>query len=172
MSSLSSENIAQRISVVEEHIRQENNHNLDGVMSTFGKDPYYEDTPWNQRFEGFEGVKKFYQQFIKALPDFRIEVRNRYVNDTCIILEVEISGTHLGPWRGLPGTGRKVSFPLCALYFFDRENKLKAEKIYYDRINILRQIGMHHDPDSWVGKVSSVLTHPITILKALFLKNP
>jgi len=40
-----------------------------------------------------------------------------------VALEVTITGTQLGPWRGLPPTGRAVMFPLCGVFTFDDEGK-------------------------------------------------
>jgi len=70
---------------------------------------------------------------MNAMPDLEIEVQRRHVTDDAILLEVMIRGTHLGKWRGLPATGRRVEFPLCGVYTFDSENRLAGEKIYYDR---------------------------------------
>ena len=78
-----------------------------------------------------------------------------------------IQGTHLGPWRGLPPTGRKLNVPLCGVYTFDAENRLAGEKIYYDRATVLRQLGMFHEPDTAVGKATTLLTHPVSIVQAL-----
>ena len=44
-----------------------------------------------------------------------------------------IRGTHLGDWRGLPATGRRVEFALCGVYTFDAQDRLAEEKIYYAR---------------------------------------
>jgi predicted ester cyclase len=65
-----------------------------------------------------EAVRKHYEQLFKAAPDLAIEVLNRYVTDDAVILECEIRGSHLGWWRGLPPTGRRLRFPLCAVYTF------------------------------------------------------
>src|SRR5262249_6451190 len=96
-----------------------------------------------------------------------IDVRRRHVTEEAIILEVIISGTHTGPWRGLPGTGRHVEFPLCGVYAFDEDDRLLGEKIYYDRATVLRQIGMFHEPFSGVGRVVTPLMHPATIARAM-----
>jgi hypothetical protein len=36
--------------------------------------------------------------------------------------------THLGAWRGLPATGRKLEFPLCGVCTFDANDNLAGEK--------------------------------------------
>ena len=159
-----------RIAVVEQHIRLENQHDLEGVLCTFGDTARYDDEPWGEHYEGRNGVRLFYEQLMKALPDLEIEVQRRHVADDAILLEVMIRGTHLGGWRGLPATGRRVEFPLCGVYTFDADDRLAGEKIYYDRGTVLRQLGVFHEPLSALGQISTLATHPVTIARALARK--
>ena len=99
---------AARIAIVEQHVRLENAHDLEGVLGTFGDTARYDDEPWGEHFNGRDGVRQFYEQLMKALPDLQIEIQRRHVSDDAIILEVMIRGTQLGAWRGLPATGRRV----------------------------------------------------------------
>src|SRR6266496_107873 len=122
-----------RIAIVEQHIRLENAHDLDGVLRTFGNSARYDDEAWGEHYQGSNGVRQFYEQLMEALPDLQIEVKRRHVSDDAILVEVIIRGTHLGAWRGLPATGRQIEFPLCGVYTFDSEDRLAGEKIYYDR---------------------------------------
>jgi len=107
---------------------------------------------------------------MKALPDLEIEVRRQHVSDDAVLLEVMIRGTQLGPWRGLPATGRRVEVPLCGVYTFDSDDRLSGEKIYYDRGTVLSQLGVFHEPQSALGRISILATHPITIARALARK--
>lgn len=156
-----------RIAIVEEHVRLENEHDLEGVLRTFGETAQYDDEPWNEHYRGTDGVRRFYEQLMRALPDLRIDVQRRHVTGDAILLEVIIRGTHLGAWRGLPATGRRVEFPLCGVYSFDAHDRLAGEKIYYDRATVLRQLGVFHEPQSAWGRISIFATHPATILRAL-----
>ena len=79
-------------------------------------------------------------------------------------------GTHLGAWRGLPATGRRVEVPLCGVYTFDSDNRLAGEKIYYDRGIVLRQLGVFHEPQTTLGRLMILATHPVTIARALARK--
>src|SRR5436190_8196802 len=97
--------MAARLELVEAHIRLENQHNLEGIMGTFGATAHYDDEPWDLHYLGREEVRTFYQGFLKALPGLQIEVQRRHASDTAVILEVIIRGRHLGSWRGLPATG-------------------------------------------------------------------
>jgi hypothetical protein len=83
------------------------------------------------------------------------------------VLEAVITGRHLGLWRGLPPTGRRVEFPLCAIFTFDKADLLAGEKIYYDRATILRQLGMFHEPQHILGRINAVVMHPLTIARAM-----
>src|SRR5690348_5566162 len=104
-----------RIALVEQHVRAENQHDLDGVMATFGADARYDDEPWDDHRVGLDDVRLYYAQLLQALPDLVISVQHRHVSTEAIILEVEIQGTHGGEWRGLPATGRAVRLPLCGV---------------------------------------------------------
>jgi steroid delta-isomerase-like uncharacterized protein len=157
-------------SIVEQHIRLENEHDLEGILGTFGDTARYDDEPWGEHYTGRDGVRKFYEQLMKALPDLQIVVQRRHVAEDAVIVEVLIRGTHLGGWRGLPATGRPVEFPLCGIYTFDADDRLAGEKIYYDRGTVLRQLGVFHEPPSVLGQICIFATHPITIVSAFARK--
>jgi len=107
---------------------------------------------------------------MRALPDLAIDIVDRHVSSDAIVLEVVISGTHGGAWRGLPATGRRLSFPLCGVFTFDADDRLAGERIYYDRATVLRQLGVFREPSSNLGRVLTALTHPVTIARA-FLRR-
>jgi steroid delta-isomerase-like uncharacterized protein len=161
---------AARIAIVEQHVRLENAHDLVGVVGTFGDAAHYDDQAWAEHYEGADGVRLFYQQLMKALPDLEIDVIRRHVSDDAVLLEVMIRGTHLGDWRGLPATGRRVEVPLCGVYTFDSQDRLAGERIYYDRATVLRQLGVFHDPQSMLGQICTMATHPVTMIQALLRK--
>src|SRR5258706_2154438 len=169
-SSIVKDRRAARISIVEQHIRLENEHDLEGVLGTFGETARYDDEPWNEHYNGRDGVRQFYEQLMKALPDLEIVVQRRHVAEDAVVVEVRIRGTHLGGWRGLPPTGRQVDVPLCGIYTFDADDRLAGEKIYYDRGTVLRQLGVFHEPPSVLGQISILVTHPVTIVRALARK--
>jgi steroid delta-isomerase-like uncharacterized protein len=161
---------AARIALVEQHVRLENAHDLEGVLQTFGSTARYDDEAWGEHYEGGNGVRQFYEQLMKALPDLEIEVVRRHVTDDAVLLEVMIRGTHLGEWRGLPATERRVELPLCGVYTFDAEDRLAGERIYYDRGTVLRQLGVFHEPQSALGQLCTLATHPVTMARALARK--
>jgi len=159
-----------RMAMVEQHVRLENAHDLEGVLGTFGDTARYDDEAWGEHYDGRSGVRTFYEQIMRALPDLEIEIVRRHVTDDAILLEVMIRGTHLGAWRGLLPTGRRVEFPLCGVYTFDANDRLAGERIYYDRGTVLRQLGVFHEPQSMLGQIATLATHPVTIMRAVARK--
>ena len=130
---------------IDEHIRAENAKDWEAVYDTFvqDEDAYYDVVPLARRFQGISGVKNFYQAITAALPDFQITVTGEYDTPGCSIREVTISGTHLGEYRGVPGSGNRVIFELAAFYLFgsgENAGKLTAERIYFDNEIVMRQI--------------------------------
>ena len=155
-----------RLRLVEEHVRLENAHDLAGVMRTFGEEAAYDDEPWEDHRRGLEAVRAYYEALVAAMPDLHIEITNRHVAAGAVILEVVITGTQLGQWRGVPATGRRLRFPLCAVYTFDQGERLAGERIYYDGAGVMRQLGLFHDPLTQLGGLMTGLTHPLTLTRA------
>jgi len=166
MSLPDAERVRARMAVVDEHIRCENRHDLDAVMATFGKDARYDDEPWTDHRIGRDGVRSYYSELMHALPDLAIEVKRRHTGVESLVLEVTIRGTHLERWRGLPATGRRLEFALCAVYAFDADDRLAGERIYYDRGAVLDQLGLFHEPSRGLGRIVTALSHPVTIARA------
>ena len=122
--SIPSDRKSARVALVREHVRLENEHHLEGVLSTFGENAQYQDEAWGDRYTGHDGVRLYYEQLMAALPDLEIKILQEHVTEDNVLLEVLICGTPLGPWRGLPATGRRVQIPLCGIYTFDDQDRL------------------------------------------------
>ncbi len=137
--------IAARLKVVEEHIRMENAHDLNGIMGTFGETPYF--VLNHEHHSGYEAVHAFYAELIQGFPDLHIAVKEQHISHEAIVLEVVVSGTHTDSWRGIMATGRPVEFPLCAVFPFDERDTLMGERIYFDSALMLQQMGVLPQPD-------------------------
>ena len=159
--------IAARLKLVDEHVRHENDHNLEAIMGTFGVTARYDDEPYDAHHVGLDAVRAFYEGMLQALPGLRIDVLHTYASDNVVVLEVIIRGRHLGPWRGLPATGAQIELPLCGIFTFDDAERLAGERIYYDRATLLRQLGVFHEPDRVLGRITTLLSHPLTMMQIL-----
>ena len=170
MTAANTDHIAARLKLVHEHVRHENNHDLEAIMDTFGPAAHYDDEPWGAHYVGRDQVRTFYQELLQAVPGLRIDIARTHASATAIVLEVIIRGQHLGAWRGLPATGARIELPLCGIYTFDDNDRLAGERIYYDRATLLRQLGVFHEPDGALGRVTTLLTHPVTMAQVAMRK--
>jgi steroid delta-isomerase-like uncharacterized protein len=132
--------LAARINLVDEHVRAENNHELDGTMATLNETPLFRLN--DEEIIGNDGVRGFYADLFRGFPDLHLDVTQRHVADEAIILELMISGTHTNEFRGIPATGRRVQYPCCAVFPFDENDRITGERIYFDVALFLRQLGL------------------------------
>jgi steroid delta-isomerase-like uncharacterized protein len=155
----------EHVAIVNEHMRLENAYDFPGCVGMFGR-PQYHLIADGELYDGTDRVRYFLAQNHTAFPDFVFEPTRVAPAYGAVVVEGRFVGTHLGPWRGLPPTGRKVDFQMCLIFEFDGDSMIN-EKVYFDLNTPLRQLGIADDYNSLRGKLSAILGHPIVILKAL-----
>lgn len=154
-----------RVQIVNKHMRLENAHDFAACIGEFGR-PRYEVMANGEVYDGAGRVDEFLSENRHAFPDFVFEPTRVSPTPDAVLVEGVFKGTHEGTWRGLPATGRHVSFPMCLIFEFEGEVMVN-ERIYFDLGTPLRQLGVADDPNSLKGKLVTVLTHPVTITRAL-----
>jgi steroid delta-isomerase-like uncharacterized protein len=132
--------IAARIKLIDEHNEAEMALDLDRTLATLSEAPDYKIN--NDEFSGREKIRAFYADFFTGFPDLKVEITRRYVSDDAIIIEVTVSGTHKGPWSGIPATGRWAQVPICIIFPFDDNDRITGERVYFDSAHLLRQLGV------------------------------
>ena len=155
-----------RTKLVEEHVLAEAEHDLERIMRTWGESPWFDDVAWDEQSYGRDAVRRHYDELLSSFPDLAIDVKARHVTDDAVILEVVVSGTHLGQWRELPPLERRMESRVCAIYTFDEQGLLELERTYYDKARVLEQLGIFKDPRRPLGRVMALLTPPFAIAKA------
>jgi steroid delta-isomerase-like uncharacterized protein len=155
---------ARREAIVREHMASENVHDFDTTIATF-QHPRYELIATGEIYDGEDAVRGYYAESRTAFPDQRNEIVALHHADDAVVVEFELLGTHLGPLRALPPTGRSFRCRITALFVFDGD-RLVGERVYFDQTTILRQLGLAHDPTSLIGRLALVLNHPLTIARA------
>jgi steroid delta-isomerase-like uncharacterized protein len=153
-----------REAIVREHMESENELDFDTTMSTFHH-PRYELIATGEVHDGEGEVARYYEESRAAFPDQRNELLELHHADDAVIAEFNLMGTHRGSFRGLPPTGRSFTCRMTALFIFE-EDRLVAERVYFDSATIQRQLGIAHDPLTLRGRVATVLNHPLTVGRA------
>lgn len=154
-----------REATVREHMESENRHDFETTMSTFSH-PRYEIVPTGDVYDGAEEVARYFEETRTAFPDQRNELVAMHHADDAVLVEFDLKGTHKGPYRGLPPTGRAFTCRMLAIFLFE-EDRLVGERVYFDSATILRQLGIAHDPLTLKGRVATALNHPVTVGRAV-----
>jgi steroid delta-isomerase-like uncharacterized protein len=154
-----------REAIVKEHMDSENRHEFDATLDTF-HNPRYELIGTGEVHDGPEEVAKYFEDTRRAFPDQRNELLALHHSDDAVIVEAVIRGTHKGPLQSLPPTGREFELPILAMFVFE-EDKLVCERVYFDQLTVLEQLGIARDPTSITGRVETLIGHPLTIGRAL-----
>jgi len=156
---------SKREEIVREHMESENRHEFDVTLQTFDH-PRYELIGTGDVYDGPEEVAAYFEETRTAFPDQRNELIALHHSDDAVLVEAMLYGTHEGPFRGLPPTGRSFGMRFCAIFVFESD-RLVCERVYFDAGTILRQLGIAHDPLTLRGRVATVLTHPVTVGQAV-----
>jgi steroid delta-isomerase-like uncharacterized protein len=157
-----------REKIVREHMDSENRHEFDDTLATFDH-PRYELIGTGEVYDGAAEVMRYFDETRTAFPDQRNELLELHHADDAVIVEAMLYGTHGGPFRGLPPTGRRFEMRFCAVFVFE-EDRLVCERVYFDPGAILRDIGIARDPLSLSGRMATVVNHPLTVGRA-FLRR-
>jgi steroid delta-isomerase-like uncharacterized protein len=129
-----------REAVVREHMESENRQEFEVTLRTFAH-PRYELIATGEVFDGEAAVRGYYAASRAAFPDQRNAVHAIHHADDAVIVEFDLLGTHRGPFRGIPATGRAFTCRMVAVFLFDGE-RIVCERVYFDAATILRQLGL------------------------------
>jgi len=122
-------------------------HDVAATMRTMVANPYLINVPMVVGGEGWEGVRKFYEQyFVGKLPrDTKVTPISRTVGKDQVVDEVILSFTHDIPIEymlpGIPPTGKFVQLPHVVIVKF-QDGKIAHEHIYWDQASLLVQVGL------------------------------
>src|SRR5262249_12897624 len=119
-----------RVELVRAHVEAENAGDYDAALATF-KHPRYEYVATDEVYDGAEEVMAHWRELNRAFPDQEIEIVAIHNSDDVVLMEALARGTHTGPLRGLPPTGRRFEQPFLAIFVFDGGGLIN-ERVYYD----------------------------------------
>ena len=91
-------------------MESENDHDFEVTLGTFGH-PRYEIVPTGDVYDGEEAVRRYFEDSRTAFPDQRNELIALHHTDAGVIVEFVLKGTHQGPLRGIPATGKEFTLP-------------------------------------------------------------
>lgn len=155
----------ERERIVREHMESENRHDFETTMGTFHH-PRYELIATGEVHDGEAAVREYFRVTREGFPDQRNELIALHHTDEGVWVEFTLKGTHTGSQGGFPPTGRSFEARMAAFFVFD-DVAIVCERVYFDQLTIMRQLGIAHDPATLRGRLAIVANHPLTIGRAL-----
>jgi predicted ester cyclase len=116
----------------------QNHQDVDASIACFAH-PRYE-LVGNQRvYEGEAEVRRYYDTTFGAFPDLSFALITAHHADDAILVEMWMSGSHLGSRTDFEATGKHFKCRMMAVCQF-QDTALVGVRIYYDTGTIARQL--------------------------------
>ena len=129
--------------VLQEHVDAENARDEARVAATYAqRDPVFEDVPMGRRYVGVKEIVGNYRHLWDGFPGLIRRIDRWTLGEDSAVIELTLSGTQDGPYRGTPASGRKLEFRIIGHFQFDAEGRIQQETAYYDTRTLMRQLGL------------------------------
>jgi hypothetical protein len=137
---------AQTLSLLRRHLEAENDHRLEETLATLHPDCVFEDFGLRRAFHGREGAGAYYREWWQAL-DVKVETGGMrgWTEDGVLLSQARFVGRHIGPFFGLPQTGRAIDLPFVVVVWF-RDGLMAGERFFYNPAMLLPELAFHSIP--------------------------
>ncbi len=85
-------------------------------------------------------ITQAFGRFSAAFPDIHIAVDRLIAEGDTVVVAWTLTGTHSGAWRGIPATGKAVSWKATDIYTVT-DGKIASLHRAADNLNWLKQLG-------------------------------
>jgi steroid delta-isomerase-like uncharacterized protein len=89
---------------------------------------------------GAEALKRVWEVLLRAFPDLHVAVEETIPEGDRIVVRNTVTGTHLGEYRGVPPTGKTVSYGEIFIFRFTG-GRIAEVRGVVDVLSLLRQLG-------------------------------
>ena len=87
-----------------------------------------------------DGLERFYAGLWAAFPDLQISIEDLIAEGDKVTWRIRVRGTHDDEFRGIPATGKDVTFEAQYIFRF-RNGKIVERWTNLDRLGVLVQLG-------------------------------
>ena len=89
-----------------------------------------------------EGVKQFFQAYMAAFPDLRMDVEDVLESGDKAVARVRITGTHESEFLGVPPTGRRIDVQGIDIVRFGDDGRAVEHWGVTDAMTMMQQLGV------------------------------
>jgi len=87
-----------------------------------------------------DGVRMLFAGMHAAFPDLRVKIHEQIADDEKVVTRKTFTGTHGGPFLGVPASGNPVSFDAIDILTI-RDGLIREHRVVVDQLALLKQIG-------------------------------
>lgn len=127
-------------------------HSLAALADPARRDEYFDLYAPNIVLHGYDGVgpgldsvKAFYQAMFVAFPDLLVTAHDFVEQGDQIAVRFELTGTHQGPYLGIPATGRPIQLAGITILRF-AEGQCVERWSMLNGLTLLTQLGAFPPP--------------------------
>jgi steroid delta-isomerase-like uncharacterized protein len=106
-----------------------------------------EQVPLPGQGPGLDGLKTILRGMRAAFPDMNWKVEEQIAEGDKVLTRFEWTGTHRGPFAGIPATGRPVKVWGMVVDRFEA-GKIKDTRIIMDTMGMMMQLGVIPMPNA------------------------
>ncbi|KAF3469228.1 ester cyclase [Streptomyces sp. Tu 3180] len=89
---------------------------------------------------GAKALKRVWEVLLRAFPDIHVAVQETVTEGDKVVVRNTVTGTHLGEYRGLPPTGKTVTYDEIFIFRF-ADGRIAEVRGVVDVLTQLRQLG-------------------------------
>lgn len=90
---------------------------------------------------GLDGARVLVGMFTTSFPDFTSTIEMMAAEDDRVAVRASHTGTHQGPFMGIPATGKRVTVTASGIFAI-KDGKLIQNRVVFDAFGLLQQLGV------------------------------
>ncbi len=88
------------------------------------------------------GVIEYFQMMRAAFPDMRMVAEDVIASGDKAVARVRVTGTHRGPFMGMPATGKRIEMSLIDIIRFGDDGRAREHWGVADQLALMQQLGV------------------------------
>ena len=156
--------------LIAEHVEAENARDPERVMATYSDDCIFEDVPRDRRHVGRAAILANYRELWVGFPKMIRRIDRMTIDGNSCVCELTLTGSHDGPYRGVPASGRSGTVRICCHFAVAADGRVRQETAYYDSHTLVQQLGLLPGLDSLQGRLLLAAMNPLLLPRMLLAR--
>jgi steroid delta-isomerase-like uncharacterized protein len=128
------------LALLDRYVEAWNAHDADAVAAFYAKDAISRDVA--EARPDRTSIRRGVSDYLTAFPNFHLGIRRVGIDGDVVYVEWHATGTHSGPFMGVPATGNVVQVDGCIVVSIGGDGLIANEILYWDVASLLEQIGL------------------------------